>query len=322
MNFYQVPKQILELHAGLHLEGFRSCNEKDVQEFSVNEWMSLACVRGKNFSTYFSSWSQSLSWALSLYHRTPEGLHISVLDTAHPSFDKGNTPILSVKRLSDLVAANKHNPKQQPPSSASQEPETSRFAHEFLAFGPIHAPAFSTVPYADLCEAGLAEMFTRRPGDASDYSGKTHQALAEISKVLPLAKACGRLFDHGFDLPVMAHLLGVCHEGPGDHDKVVAGLSTESVNECLRDLPAVIPDNIDYEGHIEALRGDQILRDVVIGRFGGYAASTVEERSLAEKRREPEKKHAAESIIKDKRTTDEAKRDYLDVTGLDEKIED
>jgi hypothetical protein len=81
----------------------------------------------------------------------------------------------------------------------------------------------------------------------------------------------------------------------------------ENVGESLRGLPDVVPDDIEYEGHTEALRGDQILRDVVIGKFGGYTASTVEERIWAESRRQKSKKKAYDSVENDTRASQGAK---------------
>jgi hypothetical protein len=301
-DFFKIPQTQLQLRAKLHLRG------------------------EKGFDTYYSSWTQSLIWAISLHQGDTNGVHISVLDTASPSFRKAESPILSATNLGKVVGFSTATFRQYafmaPPGEFVNELRARfmpGYEHELLAFGPIYAPAYSTVSWSKLQHAGIDELFV--PGDYNGLvmSNQEYQVQTDISAELPFAKACGRLFGPGFDVPVMAHIMGHFHENNGDHERIVAALSTEDISEGLRGLPDVNPADIDYEGHTEALRGDQILRDVVIGKFGGYTASTVEERIRAENERQKSKEKAYSSAKHDTRASQGAIGMFMHMTGVPQK---
>lgn len=265
-------------------------------------------------------------------------VHISILDTACPSVNWSNTPIFSTSNCEEIFRYGKFtqrdaesgpettvypagshpplfSPLPPPPPDPSSAPA---YNHEFLAYGVIKKPAYTSVPYSKISAANLWELFQRIPAkQLTDAEGKHFVNQGCIMKSLPIAKKIGRLFGDGFDVPVMAHLMGCIEEHDVDHDRIVGALSSEFVHEKWYDLLDADPGVLEYKGHTEALRGAQILRDTVIQQFGNVQnSSTKEMRIAAEKKQRPEEEEAVRSMKEDPRVSSDVKERAVEAVRL------
>lgn len=179
------------------------------------------------------------------------GVRISILDTACPSITWSNTPIFSTSKCEEIFGYGKFTQRDAesspdttvfpsgsrpplfsplPPPPPPDPSSAPAYNHEYLAYGIIRPPAYTSVSYSKILAASIRELLRLIAArDLFDAEGKHFVNQGNITKSLPIAKNVGRLFDNGLDVPIMAYFMGCIEEHDVDHDKTVDALSTSDV---------------------------------------------------------------------------------------------
>ncbi|KAF7189530.1 hypothetical protein HII31_09170 [Pseudocercospora fuligena] len=215
---------------------------------------------GEDRPTYFSSWSQSLCFVLSRARdearRHPDcKTYISVLDTNKLTED---AVILHTSDMKSVIHG-----------------AFSRYAHECLAYGKIHSPAYATVSLADIEIAGLAYF-----NDSLLGAGYEQQS-GDLQTGLSAAQKIADLFPDDVQVVVQAYLLAVKAEE--HHDEILNALKNLDIPASwLGD--AKLTSEINMHGSVDAARALAIIKDLIASKKPDTVSkTTIQSRRSMEK---------------------------------------